>query len=68
MLMCGWGAWGVDGGRMPLPTRPQRYCDPASLVETCAQVIFVKLKSFDTEIIRRKNFDFKVLELMLKLF
>ena len=26
------GAWGVDGGWMPLPTRPQRYCDPASLV------------------------------------
>ena len=22
----------MDGGRMPLPTRPQRYCDPASLV------------------------------------
>ena len=26
------GVLGVDGGRMPLPTRPQRYCDPASLV------------------------------------
>ena len=26
------GALGVDGGLMPLPTRPQRYCDPASLV------------------------------------
>ena len=24
--------WGVDGDWMPLPTRPQRYCDPASLV------------------------------------
>ena len=24
--------WGVDGGWMRLPTRPQRYCDPASLV------------------------------------
>ena len=23
---------GVDGGNTPLPTRPQRYCDPASLV------------------------------------
>ena len=23
---------GVDGGHTPLPTRPQRYCDPASLV------------------------------------
>ena len=29
---CEWGTWGVDGGWMPLPTRPQRYCDPASLV------------------------------------
>ena len=28
----GWGALGVVGGWMPLPTRPQRYCDPASLV------------------------------------
>ena len=28
------GAWGVDGGWMPLPTRPQRYCDPASLALT----------------------------------
>ena len=25
-------AEGVDGVCMPLPTRPQRYCDPASLV------------------------------------
>ena len=30
--MCLWGAWGVHGGWMPLPTCPQRYCDPASLV------------------------------------
>ena len=27
-----WGAWHIDGGWMPLPTHPQRYCDPASLV------------------------------------
>ena len=26
------GVLGVDGGWMPLPNRPQRYCDPASLV------------------------------------
>ena len=33
MYVCVWsGVWGVDGGWMPLPTRPQRYCDPASLV------------------------------------
>ena len=25
-------ALGVNGGWLPLPTRPQRYCDPASLV------------------------------------
>ena len=24
----------MDGGWTPLPTRPQRYCDPASLVTT----------------------------------
>ena len=33
VCLCVWdGGWGVDGGWMPLPTRPQRYCDPASLV------------------------------------
>ena len=26
------GVLGVDGGWMPLPIHPQRYCDPASLV------------------------------------
>ena len=26
-----WG-WGEAGGWPPLPTRPQRYCDPSSLV------------------------------------
>ena len=30
--VCEWGSRGVDEGWMPLPTRPQRYCDPASLV------------------------------------
>ena len=28
------GALGVDGGWMPLPTRPQRYCDPRHLLKT----------------------------------
>ena len=29
---CVWsGVWGVDGGWMSLPTRPQLYGDPASL-------------------------------------
>ena len=33
MNVCVWDwGWGVDGGWTPLPTRPQRYCDPASLV------------------------------------
>ena len=31
-ILVGGGAWGVDGGWMPLPTHPQRYCDPALLV------------------------------------
>ena len=39
------GAWGVAGGWIPLPTRPQRYCDPASLVrfvhQFCASVLFI---------------------------
>ena len=29
-----WGAWGIDGGWMSLPTRLQRCCDPLSLVMT----------------------------------
>ena len=29
-----YGAWDMDGGWMSLPTRPQRYCNPASLVTT----------------------------------
>ena len=28
------GALSVDGGWLPLPTRPQQYCDPVSLVGT----------------------------------
>ena len=33
VLEGGWECgWGEAGGWMPLPTRPQRYCDPASLV------------------------------------
>ena len=40
------GVLGVDGGWLPLPTCPQRYCDPASLVTfdlillDCAQSIY----------------------------
>ena len=33
IYVCVWsGVRSVDGDWMPLPTRPQRYCDPASLV------------------------------------
>ena len=33
MYVCVWsGVWGVDGVWMPLPTRPQRYCDSVSLI------------------------------------
>ena len=35
------GYWGVDGGWTPLPTRPQRYCDPASLVPSALTAIHV---------------------------
>ena len=33
VYVCVWeAAFGVDGGWTPLPTRAQRYCNPASLV------------------------------------
>ena len=31
-FVCGGEDWGLYGGWMLLPTRPQRCCDPASLV------------------------------------
>ena len=51
--VCVWsGVWGVDGGWMPLPPRPQRYCDPASLVSLLYymsfMVIFSHFKSFSS--------------------
>ena len=33
------GAMGVEGGWPPLPTRPQRYCDPASLVFSTSSIV-----------------------------
>ena len=33
MFECVWESWAVGGGWMPLRTRPQRYCDSASLVK-----------------------------------
>ena len=45
-----WGCgWGEAGGWMPLPTRPQRYCDPASLVKVAEPFIFNSL-SFPNEL------------------
>ena len=44
----GGGAWGVDGGWMPLPTHPQRYCDPASLVPTKMLVTVISAKSIES--------------------
>ena len=29
----GGGAWGADGGWLPLLTCPQQYCDPVSIVD-----------------------------------
>ena len=34
------GGFGVDEGRLPLPTRPLRYCDSASLVPVCLLSVF----------------------------
>ena len=34
-----WGAWSLDGGLMPLPTRPQQYCDPRVTCCSCSQVV-----------------------------
>ena len=35
------GALVEDGGWLPLPTRPQRYCDPTSLVFRWENVFFL---------------------------
>ena len=43
------GGLGVDGGWMPLPTRPQRYCDPASLVSIVFQYLFIHFIILDQE-------------------
>ena len=39
---------GVDGGWMPLPTHPQRYCDPVSLVYCC---LFHSFFSFSNDLV-----------------
>ena len=38
----GTGGGGMDGGWTPLPTHPQRYCDPVSLVEMQSEAQFIK--------------------------
>ena len=44
------GALGVDGGwQLPLPTRPQRYCDPASLVFSIFLFIFLRNLNIELE-------------------
>ena len=45
------GALGVNGGWLPLPTRPQRYCDPASLVSVYLTVhyFFFRVNNIDFE-------------------
>ena len=37
-LCVGGGDYGLDGDWTPLPTRPQRHCDPASLVSHFAPI------------------------------
>ena len=51
---------GVDGGWMPLPTRPQRYCDPASLVDvikilSCYQIYRHLKKTINFEQVMPRN-------------
>ena len=48
MFVCGVEGWGVDGGWKPLPTRPQRYCDPASLVCHCLQSYLLDKSIYNT--------------------
>ena len=40
VCVCGNRGRVVDGGWMPLPSRPQPYCDPASLVEMYINITF----------------------------
>ena len=43
---------GVDGGYMPLLIRPQRYCDPASLVFSTYALPFAHTPFYLTEEIK----------------
>ena len=51
VCVCGKVGWalGVDGGWLPLLTRPQRYCDPALLVFFHGLAIFLTLTSIQHE-------------------
>ena len=50
LLLCVYvrGGWGEDGGWMPLPTRPQQWCDPPvncfTTVALSVDEMIVKLK------------------------
>ena len=44
------GALGVDGGLLPLPTCPQRYCDPPSLFskrDLCEMAVLMMIRYQD---------------------
>ena len=38
--------WGLVGGWKPLPTRPQQYCDPASLVFSIVCKVFLNTRLY----------------------
>ena len=61
--MCGVGD-GVNGGWMPLPTRPQWYCDPASLVlkRFVRMLVFFGLNGINYKIHRMNKFDYAILD------
>ena len=56
MSVCGVGE-GVDGGWMPLPTRPQLYCDPAPLVR-----LHLALKKKEQEDFKKERYLFLSLD------
>ena len=44
VCVCWRGAWGVNGGWTPLPTRPQQYCNPALHVSSLLKMLAASLK------------------------
>ena len=47
--------WGVNEGWMPLPTRPQQYCDPVSLVSKSNKFLFERCRRFFGDMIMNSN-------------